>query len=58
MGGMNGRFVGTDAAYAVGRFGPSRTTHYRASTMPDPPTRKTRAEAEQDEHEWRERNET
>lgn len=44
--------MGSDAAYAVGRFDPDGVKGYRAATMPNAPLRATRTEAVADEREW------
>lgn len=49
---MNAR-VSPDA-YAINRFQATGPTGFRAATMPDAPTRATRAEAEADELAWKE----
>lgn len=47
--------LSSEFARFAGRWGGSQSPRYKAVSMRDAPMRKTLAEAEQDEKEWRER---
>lgn len=49
---MSDRIMGSDAAYAVGRFKADGLDGYRAKSAPSAPLRDTRAEAVEDERAW------